>query len=345
MDAFIQQLKDFYAGLEPAQQKMFLAATIGCAVLLVGVGVWAQGETWRPVVSGSSDEVRRAAGALSAEQISYRITNDGTSLEVIEASVGAAHMAVAADGLRPDGVGEVDLPIGLPPAMQARVLREMLQNELAHMVRQIEVVDYAWVSITEASNGTYLTDDTEARASIVVALQDGSTITERQVRSIVNLTSMAVKDLDPGRISLTDQDGNVLHSPDGDGVTAGGSELLTLQLERELAITNKVESALTDIFGTTSAATVTVALELDHDEQTVVHSDVDPDRMAALDETSSETSQMRGSARGAVRAGGHGGAEQAARRHGPLAGGLDQGKEERGNCCCRGCYGYIRGQR
>lgn len=300
MNETIQQLKDFYAGLEPTQQKLFLGAVFGSLLLLVGVGVWAQGETWSPVMTGGTDEVRRAAGALSGDGISYRIRNDGTSLQVVEADVGAADLAIAGIGMQPDRIAEIDLPIGLPPAMQDRVLRDMLQNELAHMIRQIDVVDHAWVSITQADTGNYLKDETEARAAIVVSIREGASISERQVKSIVNLTAMAVQDLDPGRISLSDQDGNLLHSPDGDGIGAGGSELLTLQIERERRIEAKVREALTAMFGVSNAATVHATLELDHDEQTVVRQDVDPDRVVVTDESTSESTQTRGDARGAA---------------------------------------------
>ena len=300
MNPFIQQLKDFYAGLEPKQQKLFLGAVVGSVVMLIGVGVWAQGETWTPVLSGGSDEVRQAAGALSEQDISYRIRNEGTTLEVVEAQAGRAQLAVAGQGLRPDAVAEYDLPVGLPPAMQQRILIEMQQNELAHMIRQIDVVEYAWVSITEAKTGTYLTDDTEARASIVLKLVSGAKITDRQIQSIVNLTAMAVKDLDPGRISVSDQDGNVLHAPDSQGITAGGSELLTLQLQREQALESSIMEALTKLLGTPNAVTVHATLELDHSVETILRSDIDPDRVVALTERSSESSRTEGEAKGAA---------------------------------------------
>jgi len=300
VETLIQQARDFYEGLEPKQQKMLIGSVVACFVMIVCVGLWANGESWREVVHGSPDEVSRGAAALSQDGIAHRISENGMVLSVPDHEMGRAHLAVANADVVPTFELGVDIPAHLTPRQQAYFLNKMEETTLAHMIYQLEPVEYAWVTINEGNELPYIGREKEASASVMLRVRDGSGLTDRQVRSIVNLVAMSVDELDPGRVSVADQDGNVLHSPDADGLAGDGDALHQLQVRQQKNIESNVSEALKPLLGGRNAVSVKAIVSLDHREEQRMDEAYDLDQAFARTEQISDRLSTEGEARGAA---------------------------------------------
>ncbi|HJN74026.1 MAG TPA: flagellar basal-body MS-ring/collar protein FliF [Myxococcota bacterium] len=300
MEKLFQQVREFYESLEPRRQKMLMGSVAASVLLVVVVGIWANGETWRPVVHGSVDEVSRGAAALASSGIGYRIDDNGTVLEVPEQQLGLAKLSVAASDVVPNYEQPVDVPAHLTPRQQQYFLQRMEETTLAHMIYQLDPVEVAWVNLNEGSELSYIGRDKEASASVMLRVRDGSRLTDRQVRSIVNLVAMAVDELDPGRVSVSDQQGNLLHTPDTDGVAGGGEALQQLQIQQQMNIVTNVTEALRPLLGGRNAVTVQAFVSLDHREEQRMDESINLDQAYASTEQIRDRLSTDGDARGAA---------------------------------------------
>ena len=99
MAGFIEQLRAYYAGLQPGQRRIFEAAVLLTVGMMVAVGVWSAGDGYQELYTSADPvEVQQVATALEAQGIPFEISADGRSLAVRPEDQGRARLAGASAG-------------------------------------------------------------------------------------------------------------------------------------------------------------------------------------------------------------------------------------------------------
>ncbi len=184
---------------------------------LVMVYLWRDQASYKPVF-GAREKV--AAGelmaVLEAEHIPYRLHPDSGQVMVPDSALGKARMLLAAKGVTaklPAGLELMDRndPLGVSQFVQDVRFRRALEGELVQSIMTLEAVDSARVHLSIAKSSSFVVSDGEkSSASVALALKPGRNLSSEQIAAVINLVAGSVASLDPQRVSLVDQAGNLL---------------------------------------------------------------------------------------------------------------------------------------
>lgn len=212
---------------------------------------------------------------LSENKVPYRITGNGTAVEVPSTDVHQVRLNMAGEGL-PEG-GSVGFEIfdktslGVTDFAQKMNFQRALQGELQRTIGTLQGVQDVRVHIAMPDETLYSAEEKDASASVLLELNGSGSLNEEQVGSIVNLVSAAVEGLKPERVNVADTRGNLLH--DGSGVDSGGIKMSSSQLgikrNVERGIQHDVETMLDKVVGPGKAVVrVNARLSFDSRETT-----------------------------------------------------------------------------
>jgi flagellar M-ring protein FliF len=257
-----------------AASKLGLAVFLLAALVLAGVVVSVISRpSFAPLYSRlRPEDASRMVEKLKDSKVPYRLSAEGTTLEVPSSQVYELRLRLAQDGL-PQG-GHVGFEIfdnsrvGLTDFGEHINYQRALQGELERTISELEGVEYARVHLALPERSLYLEDEKKPSASVVLKLDGGPTLTPQQVRGVVHLVSAAVEGLPPEEVKIVDTSGKLLSAGaalDGD---AGGASLLShLQLQRafELQLEQKVQSMLDQVVGP-GKAIVRISAAMDFDQ-------------------------------------------------------------------------------
>jgi flagellar M-ring protein FliF len=293
------QIKAFYEGLEPTRRKVLIGAVALSLAGLVGVGLWSSQERYGVVYSSADPrQVQATAGALEAAGLTYRVSRDGTRLEVPSAQLGAARLEAAASG-QPTGLdilGSIEL--GSSPQQERWYQGYALQQEIQSSINSIDVVEGSRVHIVQPDRVNFFSRDTTASASVVLQLTPGTELSRRQIAGIAEMVSGAVHGLDSSDVSLIDTAGNLLHptSDDSSGLSVSVAERASVE---EGAMQAKILQALLPMLGHPRHVAAAVTVELESTSVTRNQKAYDPDSGVPIstdlrEEKSSDGSPARG---------------------------------------------------
>ncbi|WP_431477291.1 flagellar basal-body MS-ring/collar protein FliF [Massilia eburnea] len=196
-------------------------------LLLLAIGVtalvlmflWKDQSGYKPVF-GQREKVATAdmMTVLDAEKISYRIHPETGQVLVPEAKLGQVRMLLAAKGVTaqlPAGLELMDKndPLGVSQFVQDVRFRRGLEGELAQSIMTLDAIAHARVHLSIAKSTSFVSSDGDkSSASVVIATKAGRTLAPEHIAAIVNMVAGSVASLNPARVSLVDQSGNLLSS-------------------------------------------------------------------------------------------------------------------------------------
>ena len=256
---------------------MLLGSLVGLALVAgVLVSVFGSGATYQYAFTNlSPEDASEAAAALKAAGMTFRSEANGAALAVPASQVHDARLLLAAQGLpRGGGVG-FELfdrsDFGASEFTQRVNLRRATEGELARTISRLQAVRSARVHVTMPEKGLYRDDDRHAAAAVVLNLQPGRTMHERELAGVRHLVASAVAGLDADSVTVVDQRGTVLsgdHSPTG--------KLIAQEREIESALEQRIVDVLEPAVGRSSVV-ARVTANLDTTEIETTQDNYDPD--------------------------------------------------------------------
>lgn len=210
---------------------------------------------------------------LSADGVSYRLEDAGTTVQVPRGQLYETRMRLSADGL-PTGGGAGwsildDQGITASEFNQRVGFQRALEGELSRTIRSIDAVEAATVHLALPRDTAFALNDRDASASVLVRTRPGATLDGGQVQAIVNLVASSVDRLEPGEVTVADATGMVLAAPGQRSVDYAGNDMNMRQARAfEQSVAGEIQAMLTSVVGP-GKAVVNVTAELDFDEQTV----------------------------------------------------------------------------
>ncbi|WP_294322859.1 flagellar basal-body MS-ring/collar protein FliF, partial [uncultured Sphingomonas sp.] len=154
--------------------------------------------------------------ALGAAKITSHVDDSG-GITVAEDDYHRARILLAGQGLpkaAPGGYAILDqLPMGVSRAVEGERLRQARETELAKSIGEIESVADARVHLAMPESSVFVRDNAQPSASVIVRLEPGRSLTQAQVRSIVNLVASSVPGMKADQVTIIDQMGALLSKP------------------------------------------------------------------------------------------------------------------------------------
>ncbi len=285
-------------GLKQAGLLAGVAAAIAAALWLV---LWSQGQNYTVLYGQLSErESGQVMDALTAAGIEFKLNPSG-AVSVLESKVQEARIRLASQGLpQSDSMGiemiQKDSGLGTSSMMETARYQSVLETELARTIIKVQGVQSARVHLALPKASVFLRDARKATASVMLQLYPGRHLEPGQVAAIVHLVASSVPELGPSDVTLVDQAGSLLNSPDESAEAAATTRQLEYTRKLEESYQRRIIELLEPIVGPGRVrATVTADLDFTQTEET--HENYDPQKTAVRSEQTS--SDMRKGADGA----------------------------------------------
>jgi len=209
------------------------------------------------------------AAKLEETEIPYRISPDGTRVEVPQDSVGRARMLLAQEGLPNGGSLGYELfdeqsGFGTTNFVQNVNQVRALEGELARTIGSLENIRSARVHLVLPQRELFSRESRQSSASVFLGLRPGVNIASEQISSIQSLVASAVPELNVSNVSIVDNTGKLLARGGEDAGTLMSGKAEERRLGYESRLTQKIEDQVSRIVGFGNVrATVTAEMNFD----------------------------------------------------------------------------------
>jgi flagellar M-ring protein FliF len=236
-------------------------------------------------------EASSITAALDAAGTPYELKGDGSTILVARDEVAATRLKLSAEGLPTSGSVGYEIFDEAPAMGQTDFVQQLnrqraLEGELARTIRTLRGVSAARVHLVLPKRQLFEEDAEQPSATIVVGLAGGS-LTPDNVRSLRNLVAGAVPGLKADRVTLIDENNELLASgaEGADGFDTAQADSQRGQLEGRLTAT--VKELVEGVVGA-GKAKIKVSADLDLARVTVSEETYDPDGQVVRSTTTAE---------------------------------------------------------
>ncbi len=270
----IRGLGSRLAGLSPQQKKLlFIGVPVFLSSIVAGRAFLQYASYHALFTQLSPEDASAVVKELEARKIPYRLSGDGSVIEVPKKVLYRTRLELVGKGLpMGSGVGfEIfeHSSFGVSEFTQRVNYLRALQGELGRTINAMEPVKSSRIHLALPSRSAFFDPEEKPSASVVVELKPGSNLSSEQTRAIVRLVAGSVPGLAPEKVTVVDTSGRLLTSADERGEISESDHLHRLQSVYEKELESRVETMLEPVLGIGRSITrVSVQLNFQEIEQT-----------------------------------------------------------------------------
>jgi flagellar M-ring protein FliF len=282
-------------GLKPVGLLAGVAAAIAAAIWLV---VWSQGQNYTVLYGQLSErESGQVMDALTAAGIEFKLNPSG-AVSVPESKVQEARIRLASQGLpQSDSMGiemiQKDSALGNSTLMESARYQSVLETELARTIIKVQGVQSARVHLALPKPSVFLRDAHKATASVMLQLYPGRRLDPGQVAAIVHLVASSVPELSANDVTLVDQAGSLLNSPDENAEAVASSRHFEQTRKLEESYQQRIIELLEPMLGA-GRVRATVTADMDYTVTEETRENYDPQKTAVRSEQTSNEMRKGG---------------------------------------------------
>jgi flagellar M-ring protein FliF len=241
--------------IPPALKPLVLLIGIAAAVAAgVGIVLWSKEPTYSLLYGNlGQQDAAQIAQALDTNGIPYKLEGSGT-ITVPADRVHDARLKMAGQGL-PEGDGgfsvmSKDPGFGVSQFMEGARYQHALETELARTITNLQAVEGARVHLALPRQSAFVRDRRKPSASVFLQMKPGRRLESEQVTAIVNLVASSIPELESQQVTVVDQQGRLLSSPEGTNTEVAEREK-QMEIARELEdrYTQRVQQLLAPLVG------------------------------------------------------------------------------------------------
>lgn len=239
----------------PLVRQLLTLGTVAAAIALgLWLFFWTQKPAYTPLPGLDAKTSSEARDLLRTAQVPFKIDPSTGLLSVPEDKLGEARMTLASSGLGTgEGKGfesmEGDQGFGTSQFVENARYQHALETELGRTIANLRPVREARVHLALPKPSAFTRQREPASASVVLQLQNGTSLESGQVDAIVHLVSSSIPELPPERVTVVDQFGRLLSTSDPDSDAAISAKQYEQQRRQESVFVQRIQSLLEPITG------------------------------------------------------------------------------------------------
>ncbi len=245
------------------------------------------------------EDAKQIVAELEASNIKYKLTKNGTEIQVPSDVVNKMRVQTAELALESKGsnvgyeIFDNSDALGSTNFMQNVNLIRALEGELARSVRSVDNIKSARVHLVMPKREMFSKEQQKPSASVVIKTIQGQ-LSPQSVQAIQKLIAASVPKLDVKDVAIVDSAGNLLTATENNEVvTANRNEKMRLEMEQQ--ITDNVQKLLEQAIGKDNVR-AQVNIEMDFDQVVTNEEIFDPDSQvvrsqASMNDNSTTTEQ------------------------------------------------------
>src|SRR3984957_16598606 len=289
------------AGLKPILLLIGIAAAVAAGVTVV---LWTRGPSYSLLYANiAAEDQSQIAQALDAAQIPYRIQPGSNNIEVAAERVSEARMKLAGQGLPESGGGfalmDKDPGFGVSQFMENARYQHALETELGRTIANLRPIEAARVHLAIPRQSAFVRDHHPGSASVFVQVKPGRRLEQGQVTAIVNLVASSIPEMEASQVTVVDQQGRLLSSPEGHDEFALREQQFDMVHRLQEDYTQEIGGLLPPMIGAGRIRAQVVA-QMDMAVSEEAHEQYRPESQIVRSEQISEQSSRDGSASAGV---------------------------------------------
>lgn len=274
-------IKTNWAGLSPVA-KVFFVLFLGIILVFTGLSAyWLLKDEYEVVYDDLSQQDAAAiVTELERAKVPYQLNRNGTAILLPKEEAAQIKLKLAGKGVaNTNNVGfELfnNAEFGMTEFAQKINYLRALQGELERTIATFGGVKSARVHLVLPESTLFKRRNSKPKASVSIVTKDGEDIANEQVTGIQRLVASSVADLNPGDVTVMNQQGVALNKQIlVNNEDADPYQRLEVKKQLENYFTNKLNRILDKVVGS-GKAIVTTDISLNYDEVKVTKEDIVP---------------------------------------------------------------------
>jgi len=277
-----KQIRDFLGGLSTTR-KMALGVTGSVIFLfLAGIFIWASSQGYQPITYGtlSAEDSANIMRLLREKKIPFQVDPTGKQITVPPEYLNDLRLELAMQGMPENSGAGYELfdkqSFGTTSFLNKVNQKRALEGELMRSINTIKGVKRSRVHLAIPDKSAFVEDQKKPTASVVLDLENGTLLNDKQVFGITHLVSSAVEGMDASNVVLVDSFGKELSKNSHDSLVSLTSEQADFKRKLEEDYQRRSEELLAKVVGE-GHVKVAVSADLDFssvsEQQTILDQD------------------------------------------------------------------------
>jgi flagellar M-ring protein FliF len=299
----IKQIGDFFSALSPAKRVALGVTAFGVVIGISLMFRWAGSQTYQPLMTNlGAEDSANIIRILREKRIPFKVDESGKNISIPPESVHDLRLELATMGLPQSSVVGYEVfdkqALGTTSFTQKVNQKRALEGELMRTIKQIKGVRNSRVHLALPQKSTFVEDQKKATASVVLDLEPGMPLSEKQVFGIGNLVARAVEGLDINDVVIVDATGKTLSKNTSDPIATATATQLDFKTRLEQDVEKRIEAMLSRVVGE-GKVVARVNADLDFSQVAETQTLYDQDG-SAIRSVQKDTKAMEGSRPGPV---------------------------------------------
>lgn len=248
------QTSEFFKTMTPGKRLAFGATALMVLSGTVALFFWAGEKTYKPLMTNlNPEDATNVMRILREKRIPFNVDPTGRNIEVPPESLYDLRLELATAGFPQSSVVGYEIfdkqTLGTTSIVQKVNQKRALEGELMRTINSIKGIKRSRVHLVMPDKSTFVEDQKKASASVVVDLEPGTMLNEKQVMGITTLVSRAVEGMDQNDVVIVDSLGKQLSKNSRDGLIGLSASQMEYQRKVEEDIEKRIEAMLSRVVG------------------------------------------------------------------------------------------------
>ncbi len=276
------QIREFVGGLSAGRKTALGVTGILIAAFLVGIFYWASQQGYQPITYGtlSAEDSANIMRLLREKKIPFQTDATGKQITVPPEHLNDLRLELAMQGMPQSSGPGYELfdkqSFGTTSFLNKVNEKRAREGELMRSINTIKGVKRSRIHLAIPDKTAFVEDQKKPTASVVLDLEPGVTLNEKQVFGISHLVSSAIEGLDAANVTIVDSFGKALSKSGHDSLVALTSEQSEYKRKLEEEYQRRTEEMISKVVGE-GHVKVAVSADLDFssvsEQQTILDQD------------------------------------------------------------------------
>lgn len=293
-----KQIADFLGNLSTGRKVALVAALLSIVVGTAMLFSWASKTGYSPLMTNlNGEDAANIMRVLREKSIPFVVDASGRNISVPNESVSETRMVLATMGMPQNSVVGYEVfdkqGLGTTSFVQRMNQKRAREGELMRTINSIRGVKRSRVHLALPEKSTFVEDQKKPTASVIVDLEGGVVLTEKQLFGIGTLVARAVEGLDSADVAIVDSNGKMLTRANSDPISALTGNQMDMRSRMEREMESRIEDMLSKVVGE-GHVVARVSADMDFSQVNETQTIYDQDG-AAVRSSEKNNQQMEGS--------------------------------------------------
>ncbi len=244
-----------FASLSIPRQIGLLIGLAASVAIGLAVVLWSRDPNYVPLYTQmNTRDAAEVVSALERNGIEFKIDNNNSTILIPSANLQSTRLKLAAEGLPRDPVGSEELfssgnAFNSSQFMESARYKQALEAELARTISKFNDIKAARVHLAIPRESAFVRDIHQPSASVFIDVYSGLELKKHTVSAIINLVASSIPNLSASRVTVVDQDGQLLNEGGGQTLFTDTERFLDYRQNLEHQYAQKIQDILTPLLG------------------------------------------------------------------------------------------------